>query len=314
MGVKTSMHSNEIAVSRQKYTKRERREHRQGYLFLTPAIIVTSIFIGLSVLFVIYLSFHKVNLFNRTYTLVGLDNYIRALTDETTRVAFKNTLTFSVIVVPIQTFLALVMASVLNSKIKGKMIFRTVYFLPTLTSSSALTLIFMFMFSVTGPINGMLIHMGFYNKGINFLQNPNFSLKVIMAMNIWSTIPFYMTLYLATLQDLPDSMYEAAEIDGANAAKKFFYITIPYLKPMTAYVLLTSIIGTLQMFDQAYIFSNGSGGPANSTLTVSLMIYRYAFGTQNAMGFAATLAIILAVVILLLSLLSQKITKSERLY
>ena len=179
MGVKTSMHSNEIAVSRQKYTKRERREHRQGYLFLTPAIIVTSIFIGLSVLFVIYLSFHKVNLFNRTYTLVGLDNYIRALTDETTRVAFKNTLTFSVIVVPIQTFLALVMASVLNSKIKGKMIFRTVYFLPTLTSSSALTLIFMFMFSVTGPINGMLIHMGFYNKGINFLQNPNFSLKVI---------------------------------------------------------------------------------------------------------------------------------------
>lgn len=308
------MHKNEITIGRQKYTKRERREHRQGYLFLTPAIIVTSIFIGLSVLFVIYLSFHKVNLFNRTYTLVGLDNYIRALTDETTRVAFKNTLTFSAIVVPTQTFLALVMASVLNSKIKGKMIFRTVYFLPTLTSSSALTLIFMFMFSVTGPINGILINMGFYDKGINFLQNPDFSLKVIMAMNIWSTIPFYMTLYLATLQDLPDSMYEAAEIDGANAIKKFFYITIPYLKPMTAYVLLTSIIGTLQMFDQAYIFSNGSGGPANSTLTVSLMIYRYAFGTQNAMGFAATLAIILAVVILLLSLLSQKITKSERLY
>lgn len=314
MGVKTSMHKNEITIGRQKYTKRERREHRQGYLFLTPAIIVTSIFIGLSVLFVIYLSFHKVNLFNRTYTLVGLDNYIRALTDETTRVAFKNTLTFSAIVVPTQTFLALVMASVLNSKIKGKMIFRTVYFLPTLTSSSALSLIFMFMFSVTGPINGMLMNLGFYDKGINFLQNPNFSLKVIMAMNIWSTIPFYMTLYLATLQDLPDSMYEAAEIDGANSIKKFFYITIPYLKPMTAYVLLTSIIGTLQMFDQAYIFSNGSGGPANSTLTVSLMIYRYAFGTQNAMGFAATLAIILAVVILLLSLLSQKITKSERLY
>lgn len=308
------MHKNEIAIDKQKYMKREQREHRQGYLFLTPAIIITSIFIGLSVLFVIYLSFHKVNLFNRTYTLVGLDNYIRALTDETTRVAFKNTLTFSFIVVPTQTFLALVMASVLNSKIKGKMIFRTVYFLPTLTSSSALTLIFMFMFSVTGPINGLLINMGFYDKGINFLQNPNFSLKVIMAMNIWSTIPFYMTLYLATLQDLPASMYEAAEIDGANTVKKFFYITIPYLKPMTAYVLLTSIIGTLQMFDQAYIFSNGSGGPANSTLTVSLMIYRYAFGTQNAMGFAATLAIILAVVILILSLLSQKITKSERLY
>jgi multiple sugar transport system permease protein/raffinose/stachyose/melibiose transport system permease protein len=305
---------NKVAITKYKYTKREKGEHKQAYLFLTPSILITSIFIGLSVLFVIYLSFHKVNLFAKTYTPIGLKNYFRAFTDSTTRVAFKNTLTFSLVVVPIQTFLALVIAAVLNSKIKGKMFFRTTLFLPTLTSSSALTLIFMFMFSVTGPINGILIKMGIIDTGINYLNNPNFSLKVIMGMNIWSTIPYYMTLYLATLQDLPASMYEAAEIDGANSIKKFFYITVPYLKPMTTYVLLTSIIGTLQMFDQAYIFSNGSGGPANSTLTVSLMIYKYAFGTQNAMGFAATLAIMLAVLIMILSLISQKVNKSESLY
>lgn len=300
--------------TRYQYTKREKREHRQGYLFLSPAIIISGIFIGLSVLFVIYLSFHKVNLFTGKYTYVGLKNFTRALTDETTRIAFKNTLTFAIVVVPIQTCLALVISAVLNSKIRGKMAFRTIFFLPTLTSSSALTLIFMFMFSVTGPINGLLINLGMLHTGVNFLQDPKFALKVIMVMNIWSTIPYYMTLYLATLQDLPSSMYEAAEIDGANGIMKFFYITVPYLKPMTTYVLLTSIIGTLQMFDQAYIFSNGSGGPANSTLTVSLMIYKYAFGTQNAMGFAATLAIILAALIMLLSLLSQKVNKSERLY
>jgi multiple sugar transport system permease protein/raffinose/stachyose/melibiose transport system permease protein len=194
------------------------------------------------------------------------------------------------------------------------MIFRAIYFLPTLTSSSALTLIFMFMFSVTGPINGFLMKMGWIDVGINFLENPAFALKVIMAMNIWSTIPFYMTLYLASLQDLPDSIYESAEIDGAGPVRKFFSITLPYLKPMTTYVLITGIIGTLQMFDQAYIFSNGSGGPANSTLTVSLMVYRYAFGTQNAMGFAATLAVMLAVVILLLSILSNKLNKSDSWY
>ena len=194
------------------------------------------------------------------------------------------------------------------------MAFRTVFFLPTLTSSSALTLIFMFMFNINGPVNGLLMNMGLLDQAVNFLQDPKFALKVIMVMNIWSTVPYYMTLYLASLQDLPGALYEAAAIDGASSVQAFFKITIPYLKPMTTYVLLTSIIGTLQMFDQAYIFSNGSGGPANSTLTVSLMVYRYAFGTQNAMGFAATLAIILAVVIMILSALAQKANKSESLY
>jgi multiple sugar transport system permease protein/raffinose/stachyose/melibiose transport system permease protein len=292
----------------------QKREHRQGYFFLTPSVIITGIFIGLSVLFIIYLSFNKVNLFKGEYKLVGLRNYRRLFTDETARIAFKNTILFSVFVVPIQTFLALVIATVFTSKIKGKMIFRTIYFLPTLTSSSALTLIFMFMFNVNGPVNSMLINLDILPRAVNFLDNPSFTLKVIMAMNIWSTIPYYMTLYIANLQDLPTSMYEAASIDGAGSVRQFFSIVLPYLKPMTTYVLLTGIIGTLQMFDQAYIFSNGSGGPANSTLTVSLLIYRYAFGTQNAMGFAATLAIILALLIFAVSMLAQRANKSESLY
>ena len=121
-------------------------------------------------------------------------------------------------------------------------------------------------------------------------------------------------MYLASLQDLPVSLYEAADIDGANTLQKFTNITIPYLKPITTYVLLTGIIGTLQMFDQAYIFSNGSGGPANSTLTVSLMVYRYAFGTNNAMGYAACIAIILALVIMAVSMIAEKLNSSERWY
>lgn len=265
-------------------------------------------------MFVIYLSFHKVNLFTGTYEFVGLKNYKRVFTDDVARIGLKNTLLFSLIVVPIQTALALVISAVLNSKIKGKYFFRTVYFLPTLTSSSALTMIFMFMFSVTGPINGMLLKTHMISQGINFLQEPAFALKVIMIMNIWSTIPMYTTMYLASLQDLPASMYEAADIDGAGPLKRFWYITIPYLKPITTYVLLTSIIGTLQMFDQAYIFSNGSGGPSNSTLTVSLMVYKYAFGTQNAMGYAATLALMLAVIIMVISRLAEKANQEERIY
>lgn len=267
-------------------------------------------------MYVVYLSFHKVNLFTNSFTFVGLDNYLRLFTDETARKALTNTLSFSVVVVPCQTVIALIIASVLNSKIRGKYFFRAVYFLPTLTSSSALTIIFMFMFSVTGPINMMLIRAGILpvGGGINFLENPDFSLKVIMVMNIWSTVPQYTTMYLASLQDLPVSLYEAADIDGANTLQKFTNITIPYLKPITTYVLLTGIIGTLQMFDQAYIFSNGSGGPANSTLTVSLMVYRYAFGTNNAMGYAACIAIILALVIMAVSMIAEKLNSSERWY
>lgn len=297
-------------------SKRKLQEWRQGYLFLTPAVIVLGIFIGIAALFVVYLSFHKVNLFTDSYTFVGLENYARLFTDNMARTALLNTLSFSVVVVPCQTIIALVIASVLNSKIRGKYFFRTVYFLPTLTSSSALTIIFMFMFSVTGPINMMLINAGILpaGGGINFLENPDFALKVIMVMNIWSTVPQYTTMYLASLQDLPTSLYEAAEIDGANTLQKFTNITVPYLKPITTYVLLTGIIGTLQMFDQAYIFSNGSGGPANSTLTVSLMVYRYAFGTNNAMGYAACIAIILALVIMAVSMIAEKLNSSERWY
>ena len=299
-----------------KPTKRQLQEWRQGYLFITPAVLVIGIFIGIAALFVVYLSFMKVNLFTDTYTFVELDNYLRLFQDPTARKALSNSLTFSLIVVPSQTVIALVVASVLNGKIKGKYAFRTIYFLPTLTSSSALTLIFMFMFSVTGPINMFLIKMGILpvGEGINFLNDPSFALKVIMVMNIWSTVPQYTTMYLASLQDLPASLYEAASIDGANSFKKFTNVTVPYLKPITTYVLLTGIIGTLQMFDQAYIFSNGSGGPANSTLTVSLMVYRYAFGSNNAMGYASTIAIVLAIVIMAVSFLSEKLNASESLY
>lgn len=299
-----------------KPTKRQLQEWKQGYLFITPAVLVIGVFIGIAALFVVYLSFMKVNLFTDTYTFVKLDNYLRLFKDPTARKALTNSLTFSLIVVPSQTVIALVVASVLNGKIKGKYAFRTIYFLPTLTSSSALTLIFMFMFSVTGPINMFLIKMGVLpvGEGINFLNNPSFALKVIMIMNIWSTVPQYTTMYLASLQDLPASLYEAASIDGANSFKKFMNVTVPYLKPITTYVLLTGIIGTLQMFDQAYIFSNGSGGPANSTLTVSLMVYRYAFGSNNAMGYASTIAIVLAVVIMAVSFLSEKLNASESLY
>ncbi len=244
------------------YTKSQWQEIRQAWLFLAPAIIVVGIFFVLAVLFAFYLSFNDVNLFTNTFSFKGIESYLRIFTDQKARIALRNTATFALVVVPLQTIFALIIAYILSSKgIKGKKLFRMVYFLPTLTSSSALTIIFMFIFNIYGPVNDLFMNLGFYSEPINFLQEPAYALKVIMVMNIWSTVPYYMTIYLASLVDLPHSLYEAAEIDGATTVDKLRYITIPYLRPITTYVLLTGIIGTFQMFDQAYIFSNGSGDP-----------------------------------------------------
>ncbi len=294
------------------YTKSQWQEIRQAWLFLAPAIIVVGIFFVLAVLFAFYLSFNDVNLFTNTFSFKGIENYLRIFTDQKARIALRNTATFALVVVPLQTIFALIIAYILSSKgIKGKKLFRMVYFLPTLTSSSALTIIFMFIFNIYGPVNDLFMNLGFYSEPINFLQEPAYALKVIMVMNIWSTVPYYMTIYLASLVDLPHSLYEEAEIDGATTVDKLRYITIPYLRPITTYVLLTGIIGTFQMFDQAYIFSNGSGGPNNSTLTLSLMIYQYAFGQMNTMGYAAALAIVLAIIIFITSLLAEKLNKER---
>lgn len=294
--------------------KSRRQEVIQGWVFLSPAILVISIFVLISIGFGIFISFNSVNLFTGYYKFIGIDNYVRIFTDTKARIAFANTSIFVLIVVPIQTFLALVTASVLNSKIRGKVPFRTIYFLPTLTSSAALTMIFMFLFSLNGPINEIALDMNLMTERINFLGSAKFALKVIMAMNIWSTVPFFMTIYLAGLQDVPTSLYEAAQVDGANALQRFFHITVPTIKPITTFVLLMGIIGTFQMFDQAYIFSNGSGGPENSTLTVALLIFRNAFGQNNTMGFASAMAIVLAIVIFGASSVAQRLNKSESYY
>lgn len=291
-----------------------RREALQGTLFVLPAVIVIGIFVFISILFAIFISFHKVNLFTGYMDFIGFDNYKRIFTDAKSLRAFTNTASFVAVVVPVQTFLAMAMASVLNAQIKGRLQFRVIYFLPTLTSSAALTMIFMFLFSLTGPVNDIALKMGLIDNPVNFLKDAKVALKVIMAMNIWSTVPFFMTIYLAGLQEIPKSIYEAAEVDGANAIQRFFLITIPQLKPITTFVLLMGIVGTFQMFDQAFIFSNGSGGPENSTLTVALLIYRNAFGQNNTMGYAAAMSIMLAAVIFIISLVAQKINKSESLY
>ncbi|TBR59285.1 sugar ABC transporter permease [Westiellopsis prolifica IICB1] len=290
--------------------RRNIAEDLAGYLFMFPAILVLLTFVVLPIVWAIFLSLQKVQLLGGIkYEFIGFRNFTRLVEDERVWIALKNTVEYVAIVVPMQTILALVLAVTLNSGIRGKNWWRILYFLPTVTSSAVLTLIFMWIYNTDGLLNDFLAFVGL--PTYNWLGDPAVALKGIMIMNIWSTAPFYMVIYLAALQDIPQSLYEAAELDGANDWQKFIYVTIPMLKPVTFFVVAMGIIGTFQLFDQSYIFSNGNGGPNNATLTVVLLIYQAVFRNLQ-MGYAAAIAFLLATVIIIITLLQRRIFGVQR--
>lgn len=279
-------------------------ENLAGYGFMTPTILVLGIFVILPILYAVFLSLHKVRLLGGVeYNFVGFGNFTRLAEDERVWISLRNTIEYVVIVVPAQTVLALILAVTLNSGIYGKNWWRILYFLPTVTSSAVLTLIFMWIYNTNGLLNDFLAFCGL--PTYNWLGDPAVALKGIMLMNIWSTAPFFMVIYLAALQDIPQSLYEAAELDGANGWKQFIYITVPILRPVTFFVLAMGIIGTFQLFDQSYIFSNGTGGPNNATLTVVLLIYQAVFRNLQ-MGYGAAIAFLLAAVIVTATLIQRR--------
>jgi multiple sugar transport system permease protein len=292
-------------------SKTKIRNMVSGYTFMLPVIVILGFFLLLPIGYSVFLSVHKVNLMGEvSYRFTGTANFERMLDDDRLWIALKNTFRYALIVVPSQTVLALLLAAILNMPLRFRNFFRVAFYLPTVTSSAVLVLIFMWIYNSNGLLNHLLDWAGL--PTYNWLGDPSVALFGIMIMNIWSTAPLFMVIYLAALQDIPQNLYEAAEIDGANAWQKFWRITVPQLQPVTFYVLVMGIIGTFQLFDQSYIFSAGSGGPNNATLTMVLLIYQYAFKNLD-MGYASALAFLLAVVIMLITVVQRYIFKEERL-
>jgi multiple sugar transport system permease protein len=286
-------------------------ENLAGYMFMMPTILVLGCFVILPIFYAVFLSLHKVQLLGGIeYEFIGWRNFTRLLEDGRVGIALQNTAEYVAIVVPTQTILALLLAVTLNSGIRGKNSWRILFFLPTVTSSAVLTLIFMWIYNTDGLLNYVLASVGL--PTYNWLGDPSVALKGIMIMNIWSTAPFYMVIYLAALQDIPQKLYEAAELDGANWWQQFIYITIPLLKPVTFFVLAVGIIGTFQLFDQSYIFSGGTGGPNNATLTVVLLIYQAVFRNLQ-MGYASAIAFLLAGIIIAVTLIQRRIFGGEKI-
>ncbi|MDN5341997.1 MULTISPECIES: carbohydrate ABC transporter permease [Oceanotoga] len=234
---------------------------------------------------------------------IGLDNYIQAYNDEYFWIALGNALLFCLIVVPIQTFLALLLAIASNQKIHGINFFKASFFIPSITSSAAISMIFSLIYSKAGILNRMLGIFGI--PQIDWLNNPTTALGAIMAMNIWTTAGYFMITYLAGLQNIPNELYEAAKIDGAKNTTMFFKIIIPLLKNQSIYVITIGIISTLQVFDQIYMLIKNL-----RNITLSFYIYKNAF-EYGQMGYASTLGVILFFIVLIITSIFKKTFKEE---
>lgn len=277
---------------------RKTREALTGYLYVAPWIISAIVFTFGAMLYVFYLSFTDLQLLNEP-KLIGFDNYVKVVTNKLFGTAVLNTVLYAAVVTFFQTWLALVLAVALNAKIRGKQFFRSAWYLPSVTSSVVISLIFVWIFQKEGILNFLISTLfgwtGFEPVAWLTDASAHTALPALMVLNIVCTAPTFMLYFLAALQDIPEDVYEAASLDGSVGAHRFFKITVPMLRPIIFLVVVLGTIGTLQIFDQALIMTNG--GPLNQTTTINLLIYRSAF-TDYSFAYASAIAVILFVIII----------------
>ena len=285
------------------------RDAGAAWSFLAPTLALVTLFTLLPALYALYASFHKMDIVSGQASWAGLKNLDYLLDDDKFWAACRNTLRYVIVVVPLQTAVALALACVLNGRVKFKRGFVTLLFLPTLTSSAAMTMIFMWLFNNNGLVTQYL--QDNFGITIRFLSDPAWALPIIMLMNVFSTVPHFMVVFLAGLQEVPRNLYEAMTLDGAGPVARHWHISVPQLMPITFYVLTMGLIGCFQVFDQAFIMSGGDGGPEDSTLTFTLLIYHFAFKTYNTMGLACALAVVLTLIILAATTLLNRFVKSD---
>ncbi|QGQ95619.1 sugar ABC transporter permease [Paenibacillus psychroresistens] len=279
---------------------------RMGYLFITPTLFLFIVFTIIPVIMALYLSFTNYDVVSRN-DWVGLANYKRIIDDAILLISFKNILYYAVLFIPLNVICSLGLALLFYRSRLGFKLFRTAGYMPTLTSGVAAATVWIFLLNPEyGFINEMLAKIGIV--GPSWLAQMPYAMFSIVFVTLWQSIGANMVIYLAGLNGVPDHLYESANLDGANSWQSFRYITWPSLRPTTFFVSTMSIIGALQLFDQAYILTKG--GPANSTKTVVYHIYQQGMG-QLQMGYADAMAFVLAFVILTISLINMRLNKEE---
>ncbi|MCY1145193.1 sugar ABC transporter permease [Actinoplanes sp. Pm04-4] len=324
-------------------------ERPAGWLFVAPALIILGLFMLLPILMALWVSLTRWNGQGSPFTgdvpFAGLQNYTRLFTDEGLArqdfmTSIRNNAYYVLLVVPIQTVLALALALVVNNRLlKGKGFFRTAFYFPSVTSSVAISVVFLFMFANGGAINAILsvfgingpqwfsdprglIHLAFGDQapalladhsllGLSWwdwLAGPSVAMCAIITLVIWTTSGTFMVMFLAALQNVPVQLEEAGLIDGASAWQRLRHIILPQLRPTTFLVVTLGLIGTWQVFDQIYVMSQGN--PAKTTLTPAFLSYRTAFRDFDY-GSGAAISFVLFLIIVVLTLVQRRLTRER---
>ncbi len=277
------------------------RKEWTAYLFLSPGLLLFCIFWVFTIAFSFYLSFHEWNIVEPAKPFVGLDNYRRLFEDTRFRQAVINTLYYTVLSVPLTMVAGLVLALLLNQRIRARGLFRTLYYIPVITPLVVTAIIWKWVYQGDyGLLNYYILRLGLVRQPLRWLADPNLAMPAVILMSIWSGAGYHMVIYLAGLQGIPEAYYDAAKVDGANAVQRFIHVTIPLLAPTTFFLFVMSTIGSFQIFTQIYIMT--SGGPLGRTTTIGYILYQKAFlhfdmGYASAMGYAL-FALVLAFTVL----------------
>jgi lactose/L-arabinose transport system permease protein len=288
-------------------TRIGRTESVNGWAFVTPALALVGIFMIWPILWSLWMSFQTGRGMNMSFG--GLDNIKRLAADPIFLKALGNTLTFLAIQVPIMIMLALVFAVMLNSpRLVGRSFFRTAIFLPCVTSLVAYSILFKSMFATDGLVNQVMMDFGL--QSVSWLGHPIPAKTVIILAITWRWTGYNMIFYLAALQNIDKSIYEAARVDGVPAWAQFFKITIPMLKPVILFTTIISTIGTLQLFDEVQNITEG--GPSNATLTLSQYIYNLTFRFMPSFGYAATVSYVIVILVAILGYIQFFVARDRK--
>jgi multiple sugar transport system permease protein len=281
-----------------------------AYIFILPAFIIIGVFIIYPSLRLFVSSFSSVNIMGFKSTFIGLQNYIDLFQSTDFWSSFKSSFYFMIIVMPVQTAIALFMAVQVNKKVKGIGIFRTIYFIPVVTSFVVVGFLWRYLYNKDfGLFNNFLEIIGIARQG--FLGDPGQAMHSIIVASIWKSWAFFMIMYLAGLKDISKELYEAAGIDGCNGWQKFIYITFPQLKRVTLFiVIITTMDCMTKVFTPVFIMTQG--GPRNTTDMVVYYIWRQAF-RLGEIGFASAAAVIMFLIVLIISILQFKLSDRKKL-
>jgi multiple sugar transport system permease protein len=331
------------------------RQGVAGWLFVSPAVVILGLFVLLPILMALFVSFTRWNGQGSPFTgevpMAGLDNYSRLVAEpglarQDFMTSIRNNLYYVLITVPVQTVLALGLALVVNQRLRGRTFFRTAFFFPSVTSSVAISVVFLFLFTNGGAINALLdlfgidgprwfsdprgvVHVVAYNLGVadpatppaaladhemlglswwDWISGPSVAMCAIITLVVWTTSGTFMLMFLASLQNLPVELDEASLLDGANRRQHFRYVTLPQLRPVMFLVLTLGLIATWQVFDQIYVMSQGD--PAKTTLTPAFLSYRTAFKNFDY-GSGAAISFVLFLIIVVLALIQRWVLRER---